>query len=216
MGMRDFFWKVSDFLQVTNPKPFNIIASRDGKLYEVRDHAIGRLIIEKDYVRELDQVVPGFQFELPKIPGDLLTKTIAFFSHFVSEDRNVEVMVQIFWDTKEKKYFLECPYQRVSKVSVQVSDYPILHDPRYVQVMHIHSHNTMDAYFSRIDDEDEKAMMMYGVIGRLDQETPDIKLRVGCNGKFITLPLNYIFDEPGNVENTFPDEWLKRVKISKK
>lgn len=222
MGIRGFFWKVSDFLQVAEPKPFNIVAGRDGKLYEIRDSVFGRLVMHKKEVRELDEIKPGFQFNLPKIPSEILETALSFFRTFVLCDKSGiptehEVMVQIFWDTVKEKYLIECPYQRVWKTRIKVDGYPILNDThnngRYIQVVQIHSHNTMEAFFSGIDNEDEKAFMIYGVVGRLDLHEPDLKFRVGCNGEFIELPLDYIIDKavitPTNT--SFPEEWMERV-----
>jgi hypothetical protein len=49
-------------------------------------------------------------------------------------------------------------------------------------VVEVHSHHAMRAYFSATDDRDETARRVYGVIGRLDSERPEIALRVatGC------------------------------------
>lgn len=215
MGIRGFFWKVSDFLQVANPKPFNIVAGKDGKLYEVRDHTLGRLVTHKKDIRELEDIKPGFQFNLPKIPGELLETALSFFRYFVENSpEEQEVMVQIFWDNEDEKYIIECPYQKVSKTRIFVEDYPILHNQRFTQVMQIHSHNTMNAFFSSIDERDEKAFMVYGVVGRLDSHEPEILVRVGCNGEFIELPLDYIFNNPTiTLTNThYPNEWNERVK----
>ncbi len=73
----------------------------------------------------------------------------------------------------------------------------------------------MDAFFSSIDDDDEKAYMLYGVAGRLDQITPDVLLRVGCNGQFIELPLEYIFEDftLESIDRSFPQEWKERITI---
>ena len=49
-------------------------------------------------------------------------------------------------------------------------------------VVEVHSHHAMQAYFSTIDDGDETARRVYGVIGRLESQKPEIALRVatGC------------------------------------
>ncbi|MFC5449166.1 hypothetical protein ACFPOG_12915 [Paenibacillus aestuarii] len=218
MALRQFFWKVSDFLKATNHSPFNIIAGRDGKLYEVRDSMLGRLVTHKSNVRELEEVQPGFAFRMPKLPGELLATTLSFFRAFCSEWEQNEVMVQLYWDKLTKQYFLECPHQVVSKARIKVQDYSehLLHSSRYVQIMHIHSHNSMEAYFSSIDNDDEKAFMLYGVVGRLNYHQPDMLLRVGCNGEFIALPLGYIFENPilTPTSISYPKEWDDRVQIT--
>lgn len=217
MALREFFWRISDFMKVANPAPFNIIAGRDGKLYEVRDHMLGRLVTHKKHVRELEDVQPGFAFRMPKIPGELLATSLSFFRAYCTEWEENEVMVQIYWDKLSKRYFLECPNQLVNKARIKVRSYSdrLLHNQRYVQIMHIHSHNSMNAHFSRIDNEDEKAFMLYAVVGRLNFHVPDMLLRVGSNGEFISLPVSYIFDSPVLTPTsvTYPTEWDDRVHI---
>jgi len=49
-------------------------------------------------------------------------------------------------------------------------------------IVEVHSHHAMRAYFSPTDDRDETARRVYGVIGRLDSQQPEIALRAatGC------------------------------------
>lgn len=60
-------------------------------------------------------------------------------------------------------------------------------------VLDLHSHAAMGAYFSAKDDEDEKGLKLYGVVGKLNA-TPVVKLRVGVYGYFKTLAWGDIFD----------------------
>ncbi|MBP1931754.1 Mov34/MPN/PAD-1 family protein [Ammoniphilus resinae] len=216
MAIKGFFWRVKEFLQTPNPKSINIIAGQDGRLYEIRDHLLGRLVVQKDFVRELDPIQPGFQFQLSKIPGTLLQTALSFFRAYCNEWVQNEVMVQIYYDRLTKEYFMECPYQTVSKARIDAKiDHVLLHNQQYVQVMHLHSHNTMSAFFSETDNNDEKGFMLYGVIGRLDFHEPDMRLRVGCNGHFFKLPIDYIFDHPVLTPTSigYPKEWDERVLI---
>ncbi|MED0677534.1 hypothetical protein ABEV55_18380 [Aneurinibacillus thermoaerophilus] len=216
MEIRGFFWKINDFLTARHKKPFNIIAGRDGLLYEVRDHFMGRLVTRKRHVPELDEIKPGFEFSLPKIPGELLSQAISFFRSYCNQWEQNEVMVQIFYDKLHKCYFVECPFQYVSKTRIDAEFNPaLLHSQQYVQIGHIHSHNDMEAFFSEIDNENEKALMIYGVVGRLQFRKPDMLLRVGFGGEFIQLPLEYIFENVDLESNVpYPSEWDKRVFIA--
>jgi PRTRC genetic system protein A len=63
-------------------------------------------------------------------------------------------------------------------------------------VMEVHSHHTMHAYFSATDDRDETARRVYGVLGRLDTEAPEIALRVptGCKPHAVgPIPFGQVF-----------------------
>ena len=86
-------------------------------------------------------------------------------------------------------------HQEVSKYRVNYAVGDELNDRNIIQFMDIHSHNTMNAFFSRIDDEDECYPGVFGVIGRLDKEIPDVLLRAGLEGCFTTLKFSEVFEE---------------------
>jgi hypothetical protein len=99
---------------------------------------------------------------LPKIPMFLLHQVISFFRE-ISRNAKLEVLVHLVFNTNTEKYDVIVPTQKVTKVSVDSKneEYP----DHLIHVMDIHSHNVMAAKFSSIDDEDEKATRLYGVIG---------------------------------------------------
>lgn len=91
------------------------------------------------------------------------------------------------------------PHQKVSKALI-FADIPI--DPEkedaLIHYADIHSHNSMAAQFSSIDDADEKGDRLYLVMGRLDQYFPEVSARI-CNGGTF-LPIH-----PSDVlEDSFP------------
>jgi hypothetical protein len=217
-GTRAFYWKIKDFLTDPNRKLNNVIAGRNGRLYEVRESTIGRIAYEKKEIKELDEISPGFQFFLPKIPGEILETALSFFRAYCNEFEQNEVMLIIYWDKLTKQYFLNCPEQKVSKAFIECEFDRQLQsekvNPRFVKVCEFHSHNTMEAYFSTVDDQNETSFLLYGVAGLLQFFTPEVKLRAGVNGEFISLPLDYIFDRPCLHEiRQFPKEWHSKVII---
>lgn len=60
-------------------------------------------------------------------------------------------------------------------------------------MLDLHSHGKMPAFFSLQDNQDEKGMKLYGVVGKLD-ETPIVKLRVGVYGYFHPVSWGDSFD----------------------
>lgn len=60
-------------------------------------------------------------------------------------------------------------------------------------VLDLHSHGTMGAWFSGKDDEDDKGLKVYGVIGNLGK-TPVVKLRLGVYGYYLPLAWKEVFD----------------------
>lgn len=63
-------------------------------------------------------------------------------------------------------------------------------------VVEVHSHNAMSAYFSPTDDHDETGRRIFGVIGRLDTDAPELAFRVatGCSPHvFEPVPFEQVF-----------------------
>jgi hypothetical protein len=62
--------------------------------------------------------------------------------------------------------------------------------------LELHSHHVLPARLSRQDDADEQRLCLYGVVGRVDPERPEIALRVGAYGHFLPVPWDSVFDVP--------------------
>ena len=116
-------------------------------------------------------------------------------------------MAIIYWSKKDEKYEVFVPQQRVTAHSVYAT-MPEVEDDNYTPVMEIHSHNKMNAFFSEIDNEDEKATRIYAVVGNLDMLFPRIKMRISVGGKFVEINPADAFEMPSG---TFPQEWTKNV-----
>ncbi|RTR26593.1 hypothetical protein EKG37_21225 [Robertmurraya yapensis] len=210
LGIHTYSWSLSDLLE-SGLQPFNVVAGNDGRLYEIRHSVLGTIVVPAEHLRKLEKIPQGFQFNLPHIPGEKLAKAITFFRDYCSNGTDLEVMVSFFYHPKTKEYFVDCPIQRVSKVRIEYEELNYEKEG-FIEVLQIHSHNSMDAYFSTVDNNDEKRFLLYGVVGKVDQEQPCMKLRAGVNGHFYDLPLDYIFDEPNLTnEADYPASWHKRV-----
>jgi len=132
-----------------------------------------------------------FDMSLPKIPSYLLdTIVMRFKSNLMMED-----MIQIYYSIKSKSYYLVHPEVVCDKISVR---YQMTHS-KDILVMSIHSHNTMPAIFSEIDDEDEVYTGLFGVIGDLDKKTISMSFRAGMEGKFKSLYYADIFSDGGDI-----------------
>lgn len=75
-------------------------------------------------------------------------------------------------------------------------------------VLDLHSHGTMRAFFSSKDNEDEKGMKLYGVVGNLG-DTPVLKLRLGVYGYYLPLSWRDVFD--GSLVGALENEEKKEV-----
>lgn len=188
------------------------VASQDGRLYELRRNEIGSFIAPAKYIHELDSIQPGFEMRLPRLPAAMLHQIISFFRRVCREHGSeVEALVNVLWDRQEEKYLFHVPPQRVAKASVE-TDMSVQPDPdRYLHVMDVHSHNTMPARFSKTDDEDEQAVRLYMVIGRLDRYFPEIRCRFACGGRHVEIPAELVFEQQSR---PFDRSWLRAVSFS--
>ena len=102
------------------------------------------------------------------------------------------------------------PKQRVTKdrVTVRLTDETLPDDTRYLYYADIHSHNSMNAVFSAIDDQDERGTRLYLVIGRLDRFFPEISARISCGGSFVPIEPSLVLE---GLEDSFPTDWSGKV-----
>ena len=121
-----------------------------------------------------------------------------------------EALVRIYWDRKEQKFIPFVPKQRVTKdrVTVRLTDEDLPDEQRYLYYADIHSHNSMKAVFSAIDDMDERGTRLYLVIGRLDRFFPEISARISCGGSFVPIEPSLVLE---GVDSGFPAEWSGKV-----
>lgn len=217
-GGKGFFFKSQSLFD--NMEAVNILAAKDG-YYDVRENPIGVFVTKVETVLELDNCSEGFILYLPKIPDQLFSKLVSFFIDYSSE-YEVEVLGVFYWDSLTLEYILDIPIQSVSKwrVHPEYKHFP----PHIIKVAEVHSHNTMRANFSKIDDEDEMATMLYGVIGKLseldDEICYELNVRAGAAGKYIYLEPGMLidslqFNHLGYItkREEYPLEWHKQVSV---
>ena len=187
------------------------IPCADGRVYELRKNELGEFIAPKDCVIDLESVRAGFTPALPLVPMELLAQIISFFRCCMTGPEEFEALAHIFWDKQKEKFVAHIPKQRVTKAHIDADltqeDLP---EDRYLHYIDIHSHNSMEAKFSPVDDEDERATRIYIVVGRLDKFFPDITVRMSCGGTYLTLPPGCVLESLGAV---FPAEWRTQVTL---
>ena len=129
----------------------------------------------------------------------------------MNETAEFEALVHILWDKQLGQFVVHVPPQEVSKARVNADlSREELDETQYLHYMDIHSHNSMAAKFSPVDDQDEKATRLYAVLGRLDKFFPEITVRMSCGGTYCELEPSLVFESLGE---TFPREWRDNVKI---
>ena len=117
--------------------------------------------------------------KVPKPGRQYLQAIIAYFK----KQMPVEAMCQLMFDHRSGEFYLRVP-DSVTASMVDVSaSFPMLLDPHKEIIATFHSHNSMPAFFSPTDDAAEMDQIgLFGVIGRLDTEKPQVLLRAVYEG----------------------------------
>lgn len=155
--------------------PHGLFMARKGDEGEIVDFTFGR--------------------KLPKIEGSLLRDVITYFK----SDLLVEACVRICYDVNIDKFFFVKAGGRRSGIHIDYdfsNSMSLLCRPGIIVVMDIHSHNMMPAFFSCVDDADEleHPAGLFGVIGRLQNDEPEVLVRACMNGSACDLEVEQIFD----------------------
>ena len=223
----------------TFKKPITYCITADGQLFEVRKNRIGVVARKPTEVHGAQgKLQEGFQMVLPKVPFEMLGQTVNFFRGVCERHKQaLEALVQFWWDPATSSYFIHVPEHEVSGASVH---YTGNFDPGgdQVHVMDIHSHGSMNAFFSGTDDTDEsRAERLYGVVGQVAFQNPPMLFRFRTSGAFVMLTVDQVFEMPaegvvvkvpfaailGTLDikgaiNPFhgievPDAWFDQVKV---
>ena len=97
------------------------------------------------------------------IPESVLSEIVSYFA----EDLSKESIVQVWRENGEYKVVMPCK-EDSSRIHISYT-FPL--DTRGEFIGTIHSHNTMPAFFSGVDDKDELEIPgLYGVIGRISDK----------------------------------------------
>ena len=187
-----------------------LIPARDGRVYEMRKTEMGEMVVPKSRVAEFAEVCAGFVPALPRIPREVTERVISFFRSFMDEDAEYEALAFLYWDRRDEDFVVFIPQQRATKASVyaNLTD-NCLPEERYLHYADIHSHNSMEAKFSAVDDRDEKATRLYIVIGRLNRLYPSVSARISCGGTYLPVAPELVMEGVGE---EFPAEWLDKVE----
>lgn len=166
-----------------------------------------------------------------KIPAELWTRWVKLCFHFVNKVKNsVEVSVRILRSVEDPSiYRIIVPKQVVSGSAVRVDSFDIAIDIEtgeeinqyppegWTPVGSSHSHNTMPAFFSGIDDKYELGDPgIHLVIGSIDVEknTYTIAASVVGSGRRFELPFNNLIDATPIPSVSFHPKTLEYVNYS--
>lgn len=140
----------------------------------------------------LDENLGGaFGLSAGRVPLDLTTAML----QKAREASPREILFYLLPPDEQRGWQLATPRQNVTRSSCRPVD--PFHPWGKAALIEVHSHNSMEAYFSGQDDRDEKTgFRIYAVLGRVNQRCPEIVCRVGVYGHFWNIPAHWVFDLP--------------------
>lgn len=151
-----------------------------------------------------------------KVPMKMYKQIENFFKQVMTDlggsafkHGDLEAMAHIVWNPSHPDiYQIRIPTQKVSGASVSFT-FDHLEEGDEI-IVDIHSHNSMGAFFSGTDNNDDKTSTCYsGVIGKLNTASPECKFRFNdMDKKKIDVTLDDIFEEEAV---KCDPEWLKKV-----
>lgn len=164
-------------------------------------------------VRGLPTLTPYVQLQHRFIPAALLQRVIADArQRRNAQEQLTEWLYRVAQrdDAGTVSFALSVPLQEAGVAFVTAAmdtETPLLE---------LHSHGSLAAFWSSTDDRDEGGFCFYAVIGRLDTDHPEIRLRLGVYGYWWDLPLSVLFEAQDNAPwqdlnaaETFPEaRWL--------
>ena len=160
---------------------YDFIFARTGVFIRARNPLIrATLCISPVEIRGLRPLEERIELAHGKIPGHLYDLSISVL--MASSDR--EQYLAVTW---EDEYRLRIPGQERNEARVKYESLPS-------SIMDIHSHGCMKAWFSGDDNRDEQGLRLYMVVGMLDTLLPEVELRLGVYGYFVTLSIEEVFD----------------------
>lgn len=148
----------------------------------------------------LPDLVEGIDRHVPKLPWPTLQQVWAFFRE-VYEEHKSEAYCQVLYQPDTQEWRIIVPLQDVSGGGVDhisIRGHREIQGLTWLHVWDIHSHANIGAFWSATDDADEKrSERFYGVIGKLAEPTPELKVRVSNGlGTFLDMSLNTMVDMP--------------------
>ena len=146
--------------------------------------------VKRAIVRGLPLLKDRFRLLVPKLPESLLTAVFKDARLARRPDGGLnEVLYQFHHDGQTVQ--LKKPTQEATAVSVTSITTSNSDDENII--CDLHSHGNMDAFWSETDDMDERNGRLYAVVGKVDSDKPEMRLRVGVYGSWMSLPVSAIF-----------------------
>lgn len=125
---------------------------------------------------------PWLQLSFGVIPADLLRQFIAMARRAAPDETAAAI---IHGERTGMLRLAACETIEADSDHI-IYRHPVLAATEHVAV-DLHSHGDAPAFFSALDDADDRAIKLCGVFGRLRSRHPEARFRLAINGLFIDL-----------------------------
>lgn len=125
-----------------------------------------------------------------EIPRVLLMDFITI-AQAISRKYQCEVHGDIYF-SKEKGYFMDFPKQKVSW-DIVIPEVNEAMQLTAMKIMELHSHHSFSAEPSDLDNQSERAFILYGIIGRIEDIFPEFYVRTCLAGNHYRIDASLIF-----------------------
>lgn len=174
-----------DGLPTPHGSAYDYLLGGDGLFIAARNRFLEvRIPVAPATVRGLPPLYTSFALRTERIPDKIWEEIVALARAWSIARRELYLAVV---SDDAVGYRLVLPRQRTSPDRV-------VYRPTPHTILAIHSHHVLPAFFSPTDDADEQGLGLYGVLGRLDRDRPEVALRVGAYGYRMSIPLEAVFE----------------------
>ena len=160
---------------------YDYLMAGNGVFVQARNELLSvRIMLTQASIRGLEPADSRVELAHGQIPSAMLYAGLEWFQ----QEPDVERYFAIGWDGRS--YRPHVPPQEGRPAGMT-------YEPLEGMVAEFHSHGRMRAFFSNTDDRDEQGFRIYGVMGKLDQETPQVAMRAGIYGHFQSIQARCVF-----------------------
>jgi PRTRC genetic system protein A len=189
MKISDVIMAETDDLPPIGEVMYQYVLAGNGLWIRAEDSRMEALVqIEPVRLYGLAELAPLAELKVDRVPGVWLRSVLDSARKRMPN----EAMYEFIWDGSRnhavtRTWRCVAPAQATTPTGIKFEDDGLA-------VIDLHSHNSMPAFFSATDDADEQGLRFYAVIGRIDTDTPEIRVRVGVYGHFMDVPADTVFD----------------------
>lgn len=149
-------------------------------------------------LRGFGSLAPRVEMAYPRVPAALVSEMLRLSKEArAATGEPIEALFHLAWNTTSKGWALDVPPQTRTSGSVRALDDGS--ESSYARsLIHAHSHHEMRAFFSGIDDKEQRGFRIYAVFGDIFT-APTLRVRAGMYDYFHEIPAGEIFELPPEV-----------------